>query len=310
MCMLKQICEQNGYLGYVVREALQAFLQDSWGEALLRYAMAAETGLGVAQNNVAYLCEEMEQSYDCRWRYYNHSTMNYDPHDSGLLKMGDFYFSSSVPGAVDQALSLYTRAALAGSSQGIYQLVILAEKGYGVPWIIRDWLNISVHDGLDIVTERLLERCVELNDDKDLTPCALSLLRVRIGKAWSKITQNTIQLSLVYASAATLIITLINLLILNVLECLQMDIPPRQGRHTAGRAVENPQTSNRNGPQDQNDLLRGEDRMSRMVTMSQGLWFNLWRGTQIVRRTADLSVTVSGVCLCALCTLILHHLLQ
>ncbi|KAJ7986538.1 hypothetical protein DPEC_G00340900 [Dallia pectoralis] len=306
--MLKQICEQNGYLGYVVREALQAFLQDSWGEALLRYALAAETGLGVAQNNVAYLCEEMKQSFDCHWRYYNHSTLNYGPHDSGLLKMGDFYYSSSVPGAVDQALSLYTRAALAGSSQGIYQLVIMAEEGYEVPSIIRRWINVSVHDGLDVVVERLLERCVETNG-KDLTPCALSLLRVRVGKAWRTMTQHAIQLSLVYASAGTLIIALITFLILNALECLQMDIPPIRETRTAGSAADNHRASNRNGRQDQNDPTRGEDRTSRTLTVSQGLWFNLRRGKEIARKMSELTVTVSGVCLCALCTLILHHLL-
>lgn len=42
--------------------------------------------------------------------------------------------------------------------QGIYKLVVLAEEGHDVPLIIRDRLNISIHDGLDIVVERLLQR--------------------------------------------------------------------------------------------------------------------------------------------------------
>ncbi|XP_071010448.1 protein sel-1 homolog 3 [Oncorhynchus clarkii lewisi] len=315
--MLKQICEQNGYLGYIVREALQAYLQGFWGEALVRYALAAETGLGVAQNNVAYLCEELKQSYDCQWRYYNHSTMNYAPHDSGLLKMGDYYYSSSRLGAVDQAISLYSRAALAGSSQGIYTLVVLAEEGHDVPLIIRDRLNISIHDGLDIVVERLLQRCVELDEDEDLTPCTLALLRVRMGQSWRKMTQDPIQLSLVYISVVTLIIALITVLIQSALECLQVHIPARQRRQTTDRAVDdrtgtspvNQAEVNGNGQQDQNDPIRREDRMSRTVRMAQGLWSILLRDGQRVQQTVDLAVTVSGVCLCVLCTLILHHLL-
>ncbi|KAL1022557.1 hypothetical protein UPYG_G00029240 [Umbra pygmaea] len=307
--MLKRICEKNGYLGYVVSEALQAFLQDSWGEALLKYALAAETGLGVAQNNVAFLCEELKLSYDCQWRYYNHSTMNYDPHDSGLLKMGDFYFSSSMLGAVDQAISLYTRAALAGSCQGIFQLAVLAEEGFDIPLIIRKQLNVSGLDAQDILVEKLLQRCVELDDGEDLTPCALALLRVRIRNAWRKMTQDTIQLSLVYVSAGTLLFSLIIVLIQSALECLQVDAPLRQGRQTTDLAIENHQALNGNGRPDQNNTLRREDRISRAVRIARGLWYVVQQCKQRVQWTAELTVTVSGVCLCALCTLILHHLL-
>jgi len=28
--MLKKVCEQNGHLGFIIREALQAYLQGSW----------------------------------------------------------------------------------------------------------------------------------------------------------------------------------------------------------------------------------------------------------------------------------------
>lgn len=48
----------------------------------------------------------------------------------GLLKMGDYYYSSSRLGAVDQAISLYSRAALAGSSQVSYHVLSLSFTCY------------------------------------------------------------------------------------------------------------------------------------------------------------------------------------
>ncbi|KAM7388614.1 hypothetical protein PAMP_024779 [Pampus punctatissimus] len=69
--MLKKVCEQNGHLGFMIREALQAYLQGSCllaclsycvanrQEAFVKYVLAAETGLGLAQSNIAHLCEGM-----------------------------------------------------------------------------------------------------------------------------------------------------------------------------------------------------------------------------------------------------------
>lgn len=88
--MLRGVCEQNGHLGFTVREALHAYLEglrwvwrlkrsrlqtassstdqraavcfshsvlQSRQEALAKYILAAETGLGMAQVNAAHLCE-------------------------------------------------------------------------------------------------------------------------------------------------------------------------------------------------------------------------------------------------------------
>lgn len=92
--MLRAVCEENGHLGFTVREALHAYLQGSrWEqglkllfndlifgppvlrlisvpvvcssrsmlqdrqEALAKYMLAAEAGLGSAQINAAHLCE-------------------------------------------------------------------------------------------------------------------------------------------------------------------------------------------------------------------------------------------------------------
>uniref|UniRef100_A0A3P8TLF0 Uncharacterized protein n=1 Tax=Amphiprion percula TaxID=161767 RepID=A0A3P8TLF0_AMPPE len=51
------VCEQNGHLGFMIREALQAYLQGTQQEAFVKYVLAAETGLGLAQSNTAHLCE-------------------------------------------------------------------------------------------------------------------------------------------------------------------------------------------------------------------------------------------------------------
>lgn len=100
--MLKKVCEQNGHLGFMIREALQAYLKGSWWEhsfqllfncphfiissgphylspplhvccfcvdnrqeALVKYILAAETGLGLAQSNAAYLCEVHSMLFLC-----------------------------------------------------------------------------------------------------------------------------------------------------------------------------------------------------------------------------------------------------
>lgn len=96
--------------------------------------------------------QELNLGYECQWRYHNYSILNYDPHPFGeffsfhfalnpfslsiwslnrkylssfiaLLKMGDYYYYHS-PGTqedslslAEQAISMYSRAALAGSPQ-------------------------------------------------------------------------------------------------------------------------------------------------------------------------------------------------
>ncbi|XP_022614767.1 protein sel-1 homolog 3-like [Seriola dumerili] len=201
--MLKKVCEQNGHLGFMIREALQAYLQGSWQEAFVKYVLAAETGLGLAQSNAAHLCEvhELNLSYDCQWRYHNYSILNYDPHQSALLKMGDYYYYSSSTqedslSLVGQAVSMYSRAALAGSPQGMYNLVVLVQQGHVLPLSVRGLFNVSHHDKKDAVVEKMLKRCVETDSEDAVTPCSLALLGVQMGKALRRMTQNGAQLLL------------------------------------------------------------------------------------------------------------------
>ncbi|TDH08104.1 hypothetical protein EPR50_G00094300 [Perca flavescens] len=300
--MLKKVCEQNGHLGFMVRTALQAYLQGSRQEAFVKYVLAAETGLGLAQSNVAHLCQELNLSYDCQWRYHNYSVLNYDPHPSALLKMGDHYYYSSSSkredslSLVDQAMSMYGRAALAGSPQGMFNLVVLAQQGHILPLSIRGLFNVSHCDEQDIVV-KILERCVETEEKEAVTPCSLALLGVQMGKALRRMTQNRAQLLLAYASLLSVVVIIV---IVPLQSCLKHRVPSR--RVFALRA--------RTSPVSQDGVTREQDGIMGGTYRATGNpWLTILSGEQRFRQTYDLAVTLSGVCLCASWTTLLYHLL-
>ncbi|XP_036067296.1 protein sel-1 homolog 3 isoform X2 [Oryzias melastigma] len=290
--MLRKVCEQNGHLGFMVREGLQAFLQDSREEALLKYILAAETGLTVAQTNAAHLCEELSLGYDCQWRYYNYSILNSQPHPSALLKMGDYYSSRGSRGAredslssAERAVSMYSRAAHAGSPQGMYSLAALAQRGHILPAAILHSFNASLQDEPDSVMEKILRRCVEMEDEEAITPCSLALLGLQTGKALRKMTQNGAQLLLAYAS-------LLSVFVLAVIMPLQSHFgsagfPPRRRRTSSGSPYES---------REEGDGAEG----GRWLTENGELW---------LRQAGDVAVTVAGVCLCVFWITLVYHLL-
>ncbi|XP_044054603.1 protein sel-1 homolog 3 isoform X2 [Siniperca chuatsi] len=302
--MLKKVCEQNGHLGFMIREALQAYLQGSWQEAFVKYVLAAETGLGLAQSNVAHLCEELNLSHDCQWRYHSYSILNYDPHPSALLKMGDhYYFSSSTRedslSLVGQAISMYGRAALAGSPQGMYNLVVLAQQGHVLPSNIYGLFNVSHHDEQDIVAEKILKRCVAAEDEEAVTPCSLALLGVQMGKAMRRMTQNGAQLLLAYAS-------LLSVCVIIVIVPLQSWLEQRVPRHRVVALRVRTSSVNQDGV----SLNREQDGiMGGTYSAAGNLRLTILNDKQWLRQTGDLAVTLSGVCLCAFWTTLLYHLL-
>nr|XP_033477060.1 protein sel-1 homolog 3-like isoform X1 [Epinephelus lanceolatus] len=299
--MLKKVCEQNGHLGFMVRDALQAYLQGSWRGAFVKYVLAAETGLGLAQSNVAHLCEELNLGDDCQWRYNNYSILNYDPHPSTLLKMGDHYFRSSGRredslSLLGQAISMYGRAARAGSPQGMYNLVVLVRQGYVLPLRVRGWFDVSHYDERDVVVEKILIRCVETEEGEALTPCSLALLRVQMGKALRRMTQNGAQLLLAYASFLSVIVIIVTVPLQSCLEQRQ--------RVFALRARES------SNSQDGVNLNREQDGTTGGTYGAAGnLWLTILNGEQRLRQTCDWAVTLTGVCLCAFWTTLLYHLL-
>ncbi|XP_056132793.1 protein sel-1 homolog 3 [Lampris incognitus] len=315
--MLKKVCESNGHLGYIIREALKAYLQGSQGQALVKYAMAAEAGLGLAQTNVAHLFEEWKLSNDCQWRYYNHSTLNYDSHLHSLLKMGDYYYSSANRheaslSSAGQAISMYSRAAVAGSPQGMYNLAALAQEGHVLPRSTRDFFNVSPHDTLETLLEKILQRCVAAEDKDAVTPCSLALLRVQMGNALRKMTQNGAQLLLAYASVLSLIIIIITVLVQLGLVLLQMTNEQRDNNHLAVEARTRTLSVNQaevNWNTMQDNMMRRWGTVSRTCRVAMTLWLTILNGEQRLRQTSELAVTVSGVCLCAFWTTLLYHLL-
>lgn len=289
--LLQKVCKQNGHLGFMMREALQAYLQGAWEEALVKYILAAETGVSLAQSNVAHLCEELSFGYDCRWRYHNHSILNSDPHPSTLLEIGDYYYySSGTPGnslsLAEQAVSMYGRAALAGSPQGMFNLAFLAQKGHIPPRSILDFFNASHRDGVDSVREKILKRCAEFEDDEAVTPCSLALLGLQMGKAWRRVTQSRAQLLLAFASIVSMFVFVI---VVPLQGCLERSSRASALRRTASV-----------GQTDQADDT-GRAAGTTWLTVNDQQW---------LRQASDLAVTLSGVCLSAFWITLLYHLLQ
>ncbi|KAM7011912.1 protein sel-1 homolog 3 [Tautogolabrus adspersus] len=299
--MLKKVCEQNGHLGLIVREALQAYLQGSRQEAFVKYVLAAETGLGLAQSNVAHLCQELNLSPDCRWRYHNYSVLNYEPNPAALLKMGDYYYPPSSTRAdslslVGRAVSMYGRAAVAGSPQGMFNLVVLAQQGHALPSDVHGFFNVSHHDEQHTVVEKILKRCVEAESEDAVTPCSLALLGVQMGKALSRMTQSSAQLVLMYASLLSISVIIV---ILPLQSCLSQRIPSQHVRAQTSSISQDGVPSSR----EQSGIMGGNFRAAgipRFITL---------KGEQWLRQTGDWAVTVSGVCLCVFWTALLYHLL-
>ncbi|KAH0616265.1 hypothetical protein JD844_027257 [Phrynosoma platyrhinos] len=182
----KFVAEKNGYLGHVIRKALNAYLDLSWYEALLYYILAAETGNEVSQTNLAHLCEEKKHlakrylATDCVWRYYNFSVFQSNAPTFAYLKVGDFYYYGyqNQSRNLDISIQMYSQAALHGDAQGFYNLAILLEEGYSIPSDILDSLEIdkTLYTSKINLHQELYERCWNLSNQESVSPCTLALL--------------------------------------------------------------------------------------------------------------------------------------
>ncbi|XP_027884145.1 protein sel-1 homolog 3 isoform X2 [Xiphophorus couchianus] len=291
--LLQNVCKRNGHLGFMMREALQAHLQGAWEEALVKYILAAETGLGLAQSNAAHLCEELGVGYDCRWRYRNHSILNSDPHPSTLLEIGDYYYYSSAGtrgnslSLAEQAVSMYSRAALAGSPQGMFNLAVLAQKGHVLPRSVLDFFNASRGDGVEAVMEKILNRCAEIEDDEAVTPCSVALLGLQMGRAWRSVTQSQAQLLLAYAAIVSIFVFVA---VVSLQGCLE-----RSSRASA--------------PRRRTPSVSQTDRADDPGRAAGSSWLTVNERRRL-SQAGDLAVTLSGACLTAFWTTLLYHLLQ
>ncbi|XP_061326457.1 protein sel-1 homolog 3 [Pezoporus flaviventris] len=198
----KHIAEKNGYLGHVIRKALNAYLELSWHEALLHYILAAETGIEVSQSNLAHICEErpdLARKYlatDCVWRYYNFSVSQVNAPSFAYLKMGDFYYYGYQNQSKDLELSMrmYAQAALEGDSQGFFNLALVIEEGNSIPSYILDHLEIdqALHSSSMSLLQELYYRCWNNSNQESISPCSLALLYFYMRVFWNSILQSTL----------------------------------------------------------------------------------------------------------------------
>ncbi|KTF87506.1 hypothetical protein cypCar_00030566 [Cyprinus carpio] len=294
--LLKQVSEMNGHLGFMVKDALQTYQRGSWDEALVKYAMLAETGLGVAQHNAAHLCELLDHSSACQWRYHNYSTYNHIPQEAGLLRMGDYY--SELADMV-KAIDMYSTAAVHGSAEGLFNLVMLIEEGYEVPDIILDQMGLSdAHNvSRSAVVANLLSRCRAF-EEGDVTPCSLVLWRMELLRAWRDFTHSSVQLTLACGIFATLTVFVFAVLLRTLLACYHA-----QYRSTS-------QSSERhNEPEPSGDEISDSPLETRTENQQQSYQPTAAHNHLSVQKTSDLIVTVTGVCACVIFLMFISHLL-
>ncbi|XP_071806453.1 protein sel-1 homolog 3-like isoform X1 [Asterias amurensis] len=187
--------EQNPEIGMALRKGLDAYLSGSWGESIVYYMMVAETGLEVAQFNVAHLCEEdydgVVSSFiraDCKWRYYNMSSHSRTPHIVSQLKMGDyFYYGYNGEADNDTAVMFYTMAAKKNDPQALFNLASLVEEGITIDESVLRSLRIpsALSSDTNGLIKILYRRCRDRGKDSYI-PCSLALLRVQLMELWGK----------------------------------------------------------------------------------------------------------------------------
>ncbi|KAM4796246.1 LOW QUALITY PROTEIN: protein sel-1 homolog 3-like [Rhinophrynus dorsalis] len=192
----KWAAEQSGYLGAVLRKGLDAYLAQSWPEAVLHYIQAAEAGFEIAQFNAAFICEEDPEGLvsryiqtDCMWKYYNLSTYSDRPPSYAQIKMGDLFYTSHVRRKrdVQAAVQMYKAAALQKDPQGLYSLGILVEEGFTIPFsTLRELgFNSSVSSSNYTIVMELYRRCRDHEKEDSYVPCSLALLNAHMQYVWA-----------------------------------------------------------------------------------------------------------------------------
>ncbi|XP_032358274.1 protein sel-1 homolog 3 [Etheostoma spectabile] len=183
---VKWAAEHNGYLGSILRKALDSYLKSDMFSSLLYYMMAAESGYSPAQFNVAYLCDQNMLGFldpasksNCMWRYYNLTIQSQNPNTYALIRMGDLLYEGQGDGRFSSA-EMYTLAAVRNEPQGWYNLGLLAEEGYKLPLSVLSKLGLSELYLADnsLLVSTLYKRCKDSEDTDSYVPCSLALFNV------------------------------------------------------------------------------------------------------------------------------------
>ncbi|XP_077422495.1 protein sel-1 homolog 3 [Vanacampus margaritifer] len=224
----KWAAEQNGYLGRLLRRALDAFLKRDLLVSLVYYKMAAELGVACAQFNVAYLCDENQANFlpadvalHCKTRYYELCSRNPKAEPYALLRMGDLWSEGLVDGRknLTSAADMYKRAALRDEPQGWYNLGLLVEDGFRPPTAFLAQLGFSplqFADDADALPTALYQRCRDSGNSDSYLPCSLALLNVSL-LAFHKKYSTTIKFVATLAAAAPLVLALLGILVRRLL---------------------------------------------------------------------------------------------
>ncbi|XP_029965139.1 protein sel-1 homolog 3 isoform X2 [Salarias fasciatus] len=181
--------EHNGYLGSVLRRALDSYLKNHMFSSLLHYLMAAEAGFAAAQFNVAFLCEEkmdgiLDPGYAsrCMWRFYNLTIQSGNPNTYAFIKLGDLLYEGSEDRRSDllSAAHMYAEAARRNDPQGWFNLGLLVQEGFRLPLSVLAELGLSdlyLADSTLLLTA-LYKRCRDLEDSESYLPCSMALFSV------------------------------------------------------------------------------------------------------------------------------------
>ncbi|KAI4815468.1 hypothetical protein KUCAC02_005612 [Chaenocephalus aceratus] len=211
----KWAAEHNGYLGSILRKALDSNLKSDMFSSLLYYMMAAESGYPPAQFNAAYLCDQnmlgfLDPSFasNCMWRYYNLTIQSQNPDPHAFIRMGDLLCEGQKD--LCSAAEMYTRAALRDEPQGLYNLGLLTAEGYRLPLSVLIQLGLSELYTADnsLLLSTLYERCRDSEDTDSYLPCSLALFKVHL-QSFQKDYSTAITFSTTVAAVAAPMIFLI-----------------------------------------------------------------------------------------------------
>lgn len=187
----KWAAEHNGYLGSILRAALDSYLSSDMLTSLLFYMMAAESGYAPAQFNVAYLCEQhmlgfldAEFASECTVKYYNLTIQSQNPDPYAFTKLGDLMYEGWGRRQRDliSAAEMYSKAALSKEPQGLYNLGLLVEEGFKLPLSVLVKLGLAelylADDG--VLLTALYRRCRDSENTDSYVPCSLALIKAHL----------------------------------------------------------------------------------------------------------------------------------
>uniref|UniRef100_A0ACB8E7S0 Uncharacterized protein n=1 Tax=Sphaerodactylus townsendi TaxID=933632 RepID=A0ACB8E7S0_9SAUR len=181
-------------------------------EALLNYILSAETGIEVAQTNLAHLCEERPDvakrylATDCVWRYYNFSVSQNNAPSFAYLKVGDFYYYGYQKQSKDSG---YILSSVCPSSTGRRCTDRLDIER------TTDSSNISI-------LQNLYERCWNHSNQESISPCMLASFYLHLRVFW----RNVLPSVLIYFLGSLIISTLVIALVMRRSSALPVSQTP------------------------------------------------------------------------------------